>query len=132
MNKLPMILTRFAINTLDVAPEEASNYIGLTPTRILKKGEPRQPPRPPVAENRWQIESQKRTLYSLDESMAELLKIVWPKHERISSFCAEHHFECLFVSVAWIDDENRPIYEFSPQTLEKMGALHASWIMDLV
>ena len=132
MIELPAILTRFAINTRDVVPELASQHIGLEPSRVLKKGEPRTPPRPPVAESSWMIESPRRHLYSLDESMTQVLNIVWPKRREITSFCNKHNLQCLFVTVVWADAEHRPIYELSRQSFKKISALHASWIMDLV
>jgi hypothetical protein len=130
--KLPAILTRFAVSTGDMDPELVTRSVILQPTRILKKGQLREAPRPPVVENSWEIETPKRTLYSLDESMAELLSIVWPKREEIVSFCQARHLQCLFITVAWADDEHRPIYELSRESLKKIGALNASWIMDLV
>jgi hypothetical protein len=129
---LPLIITRFAILTGERDATSITEQISLQSARVLRKGARRPPPRPPVPENSWEIETQKRQLYSIEDSMIELLNIIWPKKEQICSVCEQHNARCLFVSIVWADDEHRPVWEFSRETLERMQAFHASWIMDLV
>jgi hypothetical protein len=132
MTTLPAVLTRFALNIGDLAAEFVTEQIGLQPSGILRKGQMRQPPRPPVAESSWEIEGPKRNIYSIDESVGQIVDIVWPKRHEILVLCREHGFRCLFVTAVWADDEHRPVYELSHVNLKKMSELEASWIMDVV
>jgi hypothetical protein len=131
VTKLPAIRTRFALNLGNVDPTLVSKYIALEPTRVLTKGDKREPPRPPVAESAWEIEVAKQNLYSIDESLALILDIVWPNRTQLVSFCRDNNISCLFVTAVWITDEVRPVYELSRVNLKKMSELEASWIMDL-
>jgi len=131
MTKLPAIRTVFALRIGDVDPVLVSNCIALEPTRILRKGEKRESPRPPVAESTWEIEVGKQNLYSIDDSLTLILDIVWPYKKQIVSFCRDHKIPCLFVTAVWTSDESRPVYELSGVNLKKMSELEASWIMDL-
>jgi Mg2+ and Co2+ transporter CorA len=128
--KLPTLFTRFSINTGEVDPDLCTSSIGLQPTKVLKKGQERPAPRPTVLDNRWDIETSRRQIYSIDESLIELLKVIWPKRDRIISFCRENNVDCSFVTAVWASEEHRPVYDLSRDTIKKIAALGASWIMD--
>ena len=132
MIDLPIIVTRFSIEMGIHNPDLCTDYIGLNPTRVLKKGAGRQQPRPPVSASSWEIDTEKRTIYSIDDSITELMDVIWPKKDRIVEFCKQYVVQCLFISVVWADDEHRPVYELSRQSLERIGKFNAAWIMDLV
>lgn len=132
MTELPAVLTRFTLAIGELDPDFVTDQIGIRPSKVLRKGESRRSPRPPVAESSWEVECMRRKMYSIDESIAETLAIVWPRRKEIVTLCQTQRLECLFVTAVWADDEHRPIYELSSETLKKMSELKASWIMDLV
>jgi hypothetical protein len=132
MPQLPLILSRFSICTDNVDPDVCTSEIGIVPTEVLKKGRSRVHPRPPEPENSWSVETERRTMYSVDESIAELLTILWPKKDQIIALCHKCEAECLFVTAVYANDEYRPVYDISRMSLKRMADLSASWIMDLV
>lgn len=71
-------------------------------------------------------------MYSVHESMRDLLHLIWHKRDELITFRTQHKLRSVFVTVVWADDDSRPVYDLCADTLAKMSAFSASWIMGLV
>lgn len=131
MNR-PTLFSKLCLVSEEVDLESCAVAIGLLPTEILRRGDSRGEGRMIVPESSWEVSCPQRVVFSVDESVVELLDLIWPYRENLVSFCKVHRIDCLIVTVAYINEDKRPVYDFGANTLRRMAELQCSWIMDLV
>jgi Domain of unknown function (DUF4279) len=122
--KLPRIQTKFAIDLGPCDPQGCTDFIDLRPHRITT-------PTVKGFSPTWEIEVTECPLYSLDDGLRRVIGIIWPYREKIAKFCADYQRTCQFVSNVTIDDDSRPVFDISSETIGMMVSFKASWIMDL-
>jgi hypothetical protein len=121
---LPRIQTIFAIQLGRCDPQQCTDFIGLKPHRItVPKAEGFSPS--------WEILKMRADLHSIDDGLKEVIGIISPYSERIIRFCTEQKQDCLFASNVAANEDFRPVYDLSSETINLMASLRASWIMDL-
>ena len=127
---LPVITTVFAVLGDDrFDPTLCTNAFSLTPTKVLIKGESRPYPRPPVPKSEWRLEIERHTL-DLNEAVAALLDVLWPRRERILDYISSHGLKTDITCNIRILSE-RPFYCLNRDTIEKLAFLRAEFGLDI-
>ena len=129
-NARPVISTDFGIwgDLLDLS--ECTRQIGLAPTTEETKGQARPNGRPPARETYWGIATQKRRLLSIDDSLVELIEILWPHRFEIVEFLSSKPHSASFETKVTIYAE-RPEYCLSAQTLQRLSFFGIEYCLDI-
>ncbi|RFS18995.1 DUF4279 domain-containing protein [Chitinophaga silvatica] len=89
------IVLRFGIWRFnDITHDEISRILGVTPSFVLIRGEPRNPKIPmPAKENGWLLEATSDTTTSFEEQMNILLKFFEEKKDVLKPLCEKYYSE---------------------------------------
>jgi len=129
----PIIQSSFYLDTASVDPDACTVYLGLQPTKIVKKADPFIKAKGGISRNSWQIDTERQHLLSLNQSIEPLLEALWPVRQKVIEFCRQHDLSCIFVSVVWEGTEQtQPAYDLSQEAVSRIAAFEASWNMDIM
>lgn len=125
----PRLNTSFWLTGECFDPRDFTKIVEMVPTDHGVRGQIRTP-RPPVPETFWRLSLEGRRCYEIDEALAELLDLLWPKREAIRSFAKSTGAAVGFdTNVTILED--RPVYSLSPRSLSRMAYLGADYGLDI-
>ena len=107
--------------------DRCSKAVALTPTSV---GYPRAK-HPTIPEQCWVLQLKPTVHESIDDAVAELLKIVSGKEDAIRAF-AETTVLTVSVCCDVIIYEDRPLYELSASTAGTLHQMGAAFLLDIV
>jgi hypothetical protein len=111
-------------------PDDCTSALGLTPTRIRRRGVVAPVGGPPARENGWSIDTEWEDTDSTDTVVVRLLDQLWDRRLAVRRFCEENHAGCAFVAVVEILEE-RPVYELTNGTIARMSEFGAAFSLDI-
>lgn len=132
--RAPVIRTEFWIEGNELDHEEFSRLVGFQPVRSGTKGDLSSNPMAAtrgvrVPETYWLIEVE-RNSYSMDEGIQEMLTQIWPHREKVLEYLKIRPRVEMGITVVIHIDEDRPVYEISPDSIRKMADLGCSFMID--
>ncbi len=130
MSESPLITVRFVIGGRDFDPNDVSRAIGLEPTRVWHATH-----KAVINDTRfntvsWCIGYEKLPLYSTDEAVKQVLKLIWPHREPIGRYLRHGKVSATLVCNVTIW-EDRPVYELSADTMQRLSALGCEFVLDI-
>ncbi len=111
-------------------PMACTRHLGVVPTEVRVKGEARPRKLPPARSSSWALDLKNQRLYSTDEAVALILAPIWPVRDQLKHFVEKHKLE-VFVAVNVTIYEDRPVYELSTKTMEKLVEIGAEFGLDI-
>lgn len=107
--------------------DQCSEAIGLQPSSVFER--PYHYDSSMVGARQWSLVTDKSELESVDDAIAGLLKLV-PSVSKIVKFLAEGGYD-LEIGCSIDVYEDRPLYELSNDTIEKLFSLKARFSMEI-
>jgi hypothetical protein len=132
--KAPVINTILWLGGEELDPDEFTLLVGLQPTWSGKKGELSSNPMAAkrgvrVSETFWRIEVEQET-YSMDDGIQEVLIRMWPHREKVRTYLEARPSIRIGVIAAIHIYQNRPVYDFSPDSIKKLADLGCGFMID--
>ncbi|MFT3674580.1 MAG: DUF4279 domain-containing protein [Chitinophagaceae bacterium] len=128
------IVLRFGIwGFEDVSHEELSNITGITPVKIYKKGERKNPNFTALAkENGWLFQSSDDPCLSFEHQIKDLMKTISTKKEIFKHLSKKYYLEVSCAVYIYFDtEENMPSIQLSPRYAKMLGDLKITFDIDL-
>lgn len=127
----PEIIAKFVIFGTTVTPDEITSAIGINPTQTWLIGDQIQTSAIRRKHNGWRLSTGYLQDFDLEKYGRQLLEILLPKAEIITTFCRENKLECELGFTAFIIEET-PIANFSEQFIADLAKLNASLDIDIM
>lgn len=126
----PLITAHFVISGRDFDPAVCTEALGLTPTGIWTQRHEHLKSRVDLPNVEWHLGFDKKPSYSIDESVAEIVSLIWPARERIRELLSSSGLSAsLSCSVTIYED--RPEYCLSTDIMSKLGSLGCKLRLDI-
>ncbi len=128
--RIPIVAAYFLVTgNDDFDPASCTSAFGIAPTEVLVRGQLRPPPRPSVDRSEWRLEY-RRESHDINEVFAQLLDSLWPHKDQVRGFVESKSLKVSFICHVKIF-EDRPLYELSCTTLERMCYFSGDFGMDI-
>jgi hypothetical protein len=128
----PLISTSFTVGGDEFDASEFSNLIETQPIKIWRQKREDLRNRPDLHNFEWIYEINKKPLWSMGETITEVLEIFWPKRNKIISFCEKNKLstsiDCSIYIEGPIEDLN-PEFCLYPNLIQKLADLKAEFGM---
>ena len=130
MSSAPTIKIGLCVSGDDLEPEELTFHTGIVPTEIGRKGKCASGAKWPARENFWVFEL-RQECYSLDDVMVSLLDMVWHRRQAIIDYVESKNSSSISLICNITIEDERPVYELSACTMERMVSFNAEFLMDI-
>ena len=127
---LRRIMASFAILGGEWDPDECTERLGIAPSSLRRRGYSSAPNRPAAKQPEWTLDTTWVDVDSTDDCLRPLLDLIWPHRDAILSFSCEKEARVLVLVVIEVLRE-RPVYEVSPQTVQRLADLGAELNFDI-
>lgn len=127
----PEIMAEFVITGINVTPDKITTAMGITPTKIWKIGDSVQNTALLRKHNGWCISTGYRQDFDLEKYVKQLLEMLLPKSETITTFCRENELNCELSCAAYVIDET-PSINFSKEVVLDLAKLNVSIDIDII
>jgi len=128
-HELALIEATLLITGESFDPRAFEQVIPLHPSEITIRGEPRPSGRGVYPFSTWSYTIGKRS-DTTDVVVAELLDDIWSVRHKLRDFFQVHEGSRQIVCTVTITDE-RPLFEFAPETLRRITMLDSSLLVDV-
>jgi len=119
----------FYIHGDNLDPEICTALIGLTPTRLCRKGDHQGEKRPLARTGRWEIELHNDKMYEINTATEALLDVLLPSKNAIHKILQNSGVEAGIFCVVCVYDE-RPCLRLSTECLRKLSELGIDYEID--
>ena len=128
----PIISSGFSISGTNLVPDECTKEMDLQPTSVGLAGTKRRPDAlTTLRTSYWSISFSKEASYDLDEGLAKVLEIMWPKRRKVLGYLrAGSYDEVGFFSTVNIYVD-RPLYRIRPDVLRHMAFFGVKYTFDV-
>ena len=129
----PEIMTEFIIVGMNVTPDEITQAIGIAPTKTWRFGEPDQNTfaRRKHKDNGGCISTSYHQDVDLEKYARQLLEVLLPKSELITTFCRENGLACELSFAAYVTEET-PTTVLSKELIKDLAKWNASLDLDII
>jgi hypothetical protein len=109
-------------------PDEATNQIGLEPTRIWFQTDRLLLLEKELPKVEWSIGGKKRNFDEVEEAVQQVLEAIWPAREKIRSYVRLNGLRSAFICAVFIYTEP-PMYCLSAESMRRMASFQAEFSM---
>lgn len=128
----PRLSTAFVISKHDLEVEACTAAIGIEPTTVWRQRHAHLTDHPDIPNTNWIVEIRHRELDDVNEAVDELLDLIWPRRAEIRAYL--HHSGAMASVVCAVhlgNNDERPVYELSAQTIKRLAELECDFSLDI-
>ena len=126
----PKIAAEFTITGTSVLPDEITKALGVTPSSTWRMSDTHIP----VLQrkhNGWCISTGYQKDFDLEKYARQVLDVLLPKSETITTFCQNNGLDCELSLIAYVIDET-PSTTFGKELVSDLAKLNASLDIDII
>jgi len=134
IKRAPKIRASFCVVGRNWDPHECTEAIGIQPTKIWHQQRPALRKRRDLNTEEWVLVWEKQELYDTDEAVQGVLNMIYPARDRLRAFLQANGLRCTVVCTVFIRGDptaDRPVYELSSQTIERLATLGAGFVLEV-
>jgi hypothetical protein len=129
---IPKIKVELRLTGLNISPDEITNLVGVSPTRIFRIGESIQETDLKWKENGWCFSlGEYRDSYDLGQEVSELLDRIALFSKEIPRICDENKLFSEISCAIYVADET-PTINFNQKTIAQLAKLKTSVDVDII
>jgi hypothetical protein len=128
---LPLMSAVFVVTGMDFNPNECTTHFDLEPSEVRIKGESQPKTKRLAPQSSWSVVSKWQRMDSTDHALQLVTDKIWPKRKQIREFIKEKELRATFTLNITGAGKRNFMYEFSPQTLERLAYFRAPLYLDV-